>query len=100
MKNRPMTSKGPSIKGHWDDLTVIERLNLILDNADHFLYPGLITRGELQMAMETSEGGWEYIIDREEQPLFTKINLKADVNTQELRDELKTALNAVFFESK
>ncbi len=96
MKNRPMTPKGPSINGHWDDLTVLERLNLILDNADHFLNPGLITRGELQMVMEASEGGWEYIIEREDQPLFTKINLKADVNTQELRDQLKAALRAVF----
>ena len=96
MKNRPMTSKGPSIKGHWDDLTVLERLNLILDYPDHFLSLGLITRGELQIVMETSEGGLEYIIDREEQPLFTNINLKAPVSTQELRDQLKTALSAVF----
>ena len=95
-----MTPKGPYIKGNWYDLTVLERLNLILDYPDHFLSLGLITRGELQMVMETSEGGLEYIIDRENQPLFTKINLKADVNTQQLRNELKTALNAVFFDSE
>lgn len=96
MKNRPNTTQGPSTNGHWNDLNTLERLNLILHNVDHFLYRGLITRTELQMVMETSEGGREYIIEREEQPLFTKINLKTDINTQELRDELKAALDAVF----
>ncbi len=96
MTHRPEHISGLSINGHWDDLTVPERLKMILSNADHFLCQGLITRGELQMGMETSEGGREYIIEREEQPLFTKINLKSTVSTQELRDELKAALSAVF----
>jgi len=97
---KPAHIIGPSIEGHWNDLTVLERLNMILSNPDHFLYQGLVTRGELQMVMELSEGGREYIIDREEQPLFTMINLKSPINTQALRDKLKTALSAVFLNSE
>ncbi|MBU1017618.1 hypothetical protein KKA33_01160 [Patescibacteria group bacterium] len=100
MKNRPLTPTGPSTNGHWDDLSTLERLNLILTNADHFLCQGLITRGELQMIMDTSESEWEYLSENHPDVLFTKINIKADVRTQELRDKLKAALRAVFFNSE
>ncbi|MBN2096343.1 hypothetical protein JW752_02985 [Candidatus Peregrinibacteria bacterium] len=96
MTHRPITPEGPSINGHWDDLTTLERLNLILTHADHFLCQGLITRGELQMLMSTSESEWEYLSENHPDVLFTKINITADVRAQESRDRLKAALRAVF----
>ncbi len=96
MKTCPIKTEGPSINGHWDDRTTLERLKMILTNADHFLNQGLITRGELRMLMSTSESEWEYLSENHPDVLFTKINIKADVRAQTLRNELKAALNAVF----
>lgn len=97
MNHRPATSVGLSkITGHWDGLSTIERVKMILANADHFLFYGIITRQELQVAMATSEAEWEYIIDRQDQPLFHNINIKKEVRMQALRNQLKAALCAVF----
>ena len=97
MKNSPCTSVGPSkIDGHWNDLSTLERVKVILKNVDHFLFNDLVTRNELREVMSMSESEWEYIIDREDQPLFTRINVKKEISTQYMRDQLKTALSAVF----
>ena len=73
---------------------------MILDYRDLFVSFGLVTYQEVEMVLATSEGGREYILDREDQPLFHKINIKKELRTQALRNELKTALKAVFFDSK
>jgi len=100
MKHRPGKTEGLSINGHWDDLNTLERLKMILTHADHFLYQGLITRGELQMLMSTSESEWEYLSENHPDILFTRLNITADVRAQQLRDKLKAALCAVFFNSE
>ncbi len=96
MKIRPMTSTGPSTTGHWDDLSTFERVKVILASPDHFLNLGLVTRDELSEVMQFSESECEYIIDREDHPLFQNIDIKKDIRTQELRKQLNTALRAVF----
>jgi hypothetical protein len=97
MNHSPDQSIGPSeLNGHWDGLSTIERVLMILDHADHFLLNGLVTRQELLAVTQISETEMEYIINREEQPLFTRINIKKEIRTQCLRDQLKTALAAVF----
>ena len=88
---------GPSqIKSHWNDIGTIERVKMILRFPDHFLSLGLVTEEELQEVRSTHESEWEYIIDREDQPLFHNINIKKEISTQTLRDQLKAALMAVF----
>lgn len=98
MKTRPMTSTGPSTTGHWDDLNTFERVKVILASPDHFLNLGLVTRDELTEVMQLSESECEYIIDREDQPLFHNINIKNPVSVQALRDQMEVALKATFFE--
>jgi hypothetical protein len=88
---------GPSkIESHWNDLGTLERVKLILQYTDHFLSLGLVTPQEIQEVAMTSESEWEYIIDREEQPLFQNINIKKEIGTQNLRSQLKAALAAAF----
>jgi len=57
---------------------------------------GLVTQQEIEECAMTSESEWEYIIDREEQPLFQNVNIKKEIRTQTLRGQLKAALKAVF----
>ena len=97
MKHRPIQTTGPSeITGHWDGLSTIERVLMILDHADHFLFNGLVTRQELHAVTLISEAEMEYIIDRQDQPLFHNINIKKEVRMQALRNQLKAALCAAF----
>ena len=96
MKNSPATTMGPSIESHWNDIGTIERVKMILQSPDHFLYLGLITQQELEEVKATSESEWEYIIDREDQPLFHNINIKKETSMQYLRNQLEAALSAVF----
>ena len=99
MTKRPYSNIGPSIEGRWNGLDTLERLNMILDYRDLFVSFGLVTDQEVEMVLATSEGGREYILEREDQPLFHKINIKKELSTQALRNQLKTALRAVFFDS-
>lgn len=87
---------GKPVEGRWNGLGTFERLKMILSSPDRFLSLGLITREELQKVMEASETELEYIIEREEQPLFHSINIKQNTATQHLRRQFKAALKAVF----
>ena len=87
---------GTSIEGHWNGLGTFDRLKMILEHPDHFLSLGLITRDELDRVMATSETEWEYVLEREEQPMFRNINLKQTTAAQILRNQFKAALKAVF----
>jgi len=96
MKHSPVTSMGPSIESHWNDIGTLERVKMILQFPDHFLSLGLVTPQEIEEVKMTSESEWEYIIDREDQPLFHNINIKKEIGTQMLRNQLKAALAAAF----
>ena len=69
---------------------------MILTYTDYFLSMGLVTQDELDEVALTSETEWEYIIEREEQPLFHNLNIKNQIRTQKFRDQMKAALRAVF----
>ncbi len=101
MNTRPTESQGPSsVEGHWNDLTTLERVKMILENAGHFLFYGLVTRQELDQVMAASESGLEYMTESHPEVLFSSINIGKEISTQALRNELKTALSAVFLSSK
>jgi hypothetical protein len=87
---------GPSLESHWNDLGTLERIKMILRYPDRFLSLGLVTQREIEEARMTSESECEYLIDREELPLFHNINIKKEFRTQTLRSKLKAALRAVF----
>lgn len=97
MKNRPRTSSGGiDVTAKWNDMTPFERLQLIVNNSELFWDLRLVTRSELLTVMSMSESAKEYIVDREDHPIFTSIDLKEAVNTQNHRDKIEAALNAVF----
>lgn len=87
------------IKGHWDDLNSFERLELMILHAEYFIDLGVFTREELANVINSSEGNLEYIIYREEQPLFKNINIKYTIDSTEqvkISEKVKTAIRAVF----
>ena len=96
MKETPRTSPGDTIAATWDGMDFMERLKLILDFPDNFLKYGLIAKSELALATGMPESAWEYIVDREDQPIFTSIHLKKEVAAQVHRNRLEAALGAVF----
>lgn len=96
MKNHPEKSPGSSIQRRWDGLGTLERVKLIFNHADSFLQEHLVTRDEIDRLMATSESEWEYVIDRQEHPLFKNIGVKNDYHVQPLRKQLKAALSAAF----
>jgi hypothetical protein len=96
MAEKQKDIEGTPIESRWNGLNTFERYKMILEHPDHFLSLGLITRDELDRVMKASDTELEYILEREEKPLFHNINLKGTVYTQELRNLFKTALQAVF----
>lgn len=96
MSPRRTKSAGAGIVTHWDGRDFLGRLQMIMDNRELFWSLGLITQSELEMVAAMSESGIEYVIDREDQPFFQSINLKKDIEMQNHRDKLETALKAVF----
>jgi len=96
MKNRLNKSTAEEIVTQWDGRDFAGRLQMVLDDRELFWSLGLVTLGELAVAQSMSESALEYVLDREEQPIFESIHLKKDVETQNHREKLEAALRAVF----
>ena len=92
----PATADKKEIAIHWDGRSLLARLALVIENSELFQSLRLVTHGELDMVGEMSESGLEYVLGREDCPIFTSINLKKDVEAQNHRNKLETALSAVF----
>ena len=99
MKNKPRQSSGKDVTARWDGMDFVERLNLVMKNENLFWVLRLITRSEIALVHSMHESAREYIVEREDHPIFTSIDLKKSVDaqtTQLHRDKLKAALRAVF----
>ena len=96
MKNGPRKSPGNNNVDRWDGMNLMERLNLIMDHTELFISHWLITQSEIAMVSTMPESAKEYIVCREDQPMFTSIHLKKEVAAQNHRDKLEAALEAVF----
>jgi len=96
LKNAPRQSSGHDITAKWDGMTFMERLNLVMNNIDLFWSLRLISESEAKAVDAMHESDREYIVEREDQPLFTSLHLKETVAAQQHRDKLKAALQAVF----
>jgi len=95
----PLRKKSPGVSdivAKWDDRNSLSRLQLIMDNFELFKVMQLITQNEIEWLMKISESEREYIVNREDNPIFTRLNLKATLATQLHRRKLKVALEAVF----
>jgi len=96
MKNAPRKSPGNKIVARWDGMNLMERLKLIMDHASLLLASGLIAPNEIALVEAMPESAIEYIVHREDQPMFTSINIKKEIAAQLHRNKLETALKAVF----
>lgn len=96
MTSEPRTSSGEEIAAKWDGMTFMERLNLVMKNINLFWSLRLISESEAKAVDAMHESDREYIVEREDQPLFTSLQLKETVAAQQHRDKLKAALKAVF----
>lgn len=99
MKTAPLKLSGKDIAAKWDGMDFMERLSLIMQNENLFWIMKLISRSEIEMVHSMHESAREYIVEREDHPIFTSIDLKKSVDaqtTQLHRDKLKAALKAVF----
>lgn len=89
-------NRGQKTVHYWNHLEPLERLNFVMEHNNLFWSLGLITEGEINVVKQLSEASKEYIIQREEQPVFTSLHLKKDVKDQFHAQKLKTLLRAVF----
>ena len=104
MKKIPRTSSGPARAGtdgkeivaQWDGMSFMDRLNLVKENYELFWALELVTRDEVAMLLAMPESAHEYIVSREEHPIFTSLDLKKDIEAQIHRAKLEAALGAVF----
>ncbi|MBU0727437.1 hypothetical protein KKA95_02010 [Patescibacteria group bacterium] len=95
MSPRRTKSAGAGIVTHWDGRDFLGRLQLVKDNRSLFYALGLITKMELEKVDQMTESALEYVIDREDQPIFEGINLKEEAGSQS-HNKFMTALAAVF----
>jgi hypothetical protein len=96
LKNEPRTPSGEDITAQWDGMDFMKRLKLIMDHADLFHKQGLVANSEIDAVNAMHESDREYIVEREDQPIFTSLHLKETVAAQQHRDKLEAALKAVF----
>ena len=93
----PFTSASTGIKTIvWNDMESLERLNLILKYEDLFLSLKLVTESEMDMVKKMDEEEWTYILEREDQPLFTSINIKKEIEEQNHSKYLESAIESIF----
>ena len=90
------SSRVKDIVAQWDGKDFFGRLQLVMDNSDLFWDLRLITRSEIEAVVSMPESSLEYIVDREDHPIFTSLDLKSTLATQLHRNKLEAALNAVF----
>ena len=76
----------------WNELSAQERLKYILNNQDVFLSSQLVLPGEILAARVTPESAREYIIEREDSPFFSTLDIKKPLDDQSESATLKRAL--------
>ena len=79
---------------YWNKLTALERLHFVLEHQGLFLNARLVNPGELLAASAAPESAQEYILEREERPFFSAINLRQLMDQQEEALRLSTTLTA------
>lgn len=82
MKLPMLKSLGKRGINYWNNLGEMERLSFILDHQGIFLCSDLVKPGELLAAQVAPESAREYIIEREESPFFSFVDIKKTAGKQ------------------
>ncbi len=85
-------SKGSSAIRQWDRQDPLRRLYFVLKHSRILEDLGLVSQNELRVANALSESSREYILAREDQPLFADINLRLTLEQQQHKERLMAAL--------
>ena len=89
-------SKGEKAIRYWDSRDALGRLDLVMRHCRLFGSMGLVSPSEIEMAQALSESSREYILAREDQPIFAEINLRQKLEQQRHKSKLRKALRMVF----
>ena len=81
---------------YWNRLNAMQRLHFVLQHKKEFLNFHLVSPSELKIADRLPESAREYILHREELPIFNSLNIKAEIQTQACEERLVIALKAIF----
>ena len=77
---------------YWNKLTAMQRLRFVLSHQGLFLNSRLVNPGELLAARSAPESAQEYIVNREESPFFSAIDIKKPAEAQQDSCRLLRAL--------
>ena len=77
---------------YWNKLTAMERLHFVLSHQGLFLNSRLVNPGELLAARSAPESAREYIVEREESPFFSAVDVKKGAEMQKDFIRLATTL--------
>lgn len=92
MKLQMRKSLGTKGVSYWNRLTAMERLHFVLNHQGLFLNSRLVNPGELLAARSAPESAREYIVEREESPFFTAIDVNKAAELQRDFGRLETTL--------
>ncbi|MBN2306359.1 hypothetical protein JXD20_00025 [Candidatus Peregrinibacteria bacterium] len=88
------TNKTLEIKGvsYWNKLSAMQRLHFVLNHQGLFLNSRLVNPGELLAARSAPESAQVYIVEREESPFFSAMDIKKPAESQKESFRLATTL--------
>jgi hypothetical protein len=87
-----MKSLGTKGVTYWNRLSAMERLHFVLNHQGLFLNSRLVNPGELLAARSAPESAREYIVEREESPFFSSLDIRKVVESQKDFVRLATTL--------
>ena len=86
---KPLEAKGVTF---WNKLTAMQRLQFVLNHQGLFLNSRLVNPGELLAARSAPESAQAYIVEREESPFFSAVDIKKTAESQQDSFRLTTTL--------
>ncbi len=92
MKLQMPKSLGTMGVKYWNGLTAMGRLHFVLNHQGLFLNSRLVNPGELLAARSAPESAQEYIVEREESPFFSALDVNKAVESQKDFTRLETTL--------
>ncbi len=95
MKPEQKTPQAESVNYLWDGSSLGERVQMILDYAEHFIEAGLLKPMELVAAVQLSESEVEYQVEQGRQAIFEKLDLKKGVMQQRVWRKLRNILEDI-----
>ena len=76
---KPLEAQGVT---YWNKLTAMQRLQFVLSHQGLFLNSRLVNPGELLAARSAPESAQAYIVEREDSPFFSAIDVNKPAEAQ------------------